>query len=278
MAYKFYDGPDDGNKDRYNPKVSDWDDVGFIPFQDKFGQVYKVTKDSDEYWQAIKDDDIMLNKAEYYKYLKNNGKANDSDKDVFKNDIAKYYNPHRREYNDSTLATAEQKMKGTESLMKGVNKGVEILGNVASLGSLVYPPLAGIALTSDAIQDYRKYQDSKPKDESVNDYNYLDYIVNNPGQFGGTLANIVLDFPVAKPFKALKTTGKIYQGAGAANDTYQLVDNTNLDNVISNEINKKNTTESTMKKVNRLINNNLEMYKYIGQKESFLPALARGEN
>lgn len=231
---------------RYNPKPEDWKDFDYIPFIDSFGHVYQAKKDSKDYYNAIIDNDTMMNKEEWYTYVsKQNAKANNVE--YKPTPIPKeWQNPKQYDMSKEAMSKREADAKkaiNDEKKERSIIKGVgAISGILSAIPSPFQGAAAGIALGSDIIDAYNNYRDAKNKAGANNgkEYNYKQYLSENKGEAIKDYIDMGLDllmlkkiprFQLAKNVKSYNSNQRKLLNAGyygttsigAANDTYDLV-------------------------------------------------------
>lgn len=189
---------------RRHPSLKDWIGFDYIPFKDSFNHVYQVKRDSPEFYEAINDNDLMLNKEEWYRHIEaQRHKANNEP--VSNSYIPlEYRNP--KDFDLSKEAQEKRKAENewainNQKLSDNINDHV---ANIAGLLSLIPGPqspiLSGLALAADASKAYRNYNNAKNNaDYNKNkEYNYSRYISENKNIAANDWLDIVLDAAMFK--------------------------------------------------------------------------------
>lgn len=184
---------------RRHPNLKDWIGFDYIPFKDSYNQVYQVKQNSPEFYEAISDNDLMLNKEEWYRYIEAQRHKANKEPINTSNIPLEYRNP--KDYDLSKEAQEKRKAENDWAInnQRISDDIINHTANIAGLLSLIpgrqAPIFAGLALAADGIKAYRNYDNARNNaDYSKNkEYNYSRYLSENKDIAGKDWLDIVLD-------------------------------------------------------------------------------------
>lgn len=207
---------------RRHPSLKDWAGFDYIPFKDAYGYVYQVKKDSPEFYEAVNDNDLMLNKEEYYRHIETQRHKANNEPMIIGDIPLAYRNP--KGYDLSKEAHEKRKAENDWAVnnKKLRDNIIDHTGNIAGLISLIPGPqqpfFMGLAIAADGIKAYNNYDDARNNaDYTKNkEYNYSRYVSENKADAAKDWLDLALDASMFRTYpkfnlrKGLNLENRLY--------------------------------------------------------------------